>query len=371
MRRSTIERTKLLSVLALMSAALVLPFASQAAPATKAPAANAPSVSTGGVTRVVGTSAVLEGTINPHNVATTYYFKYGPTIAYGSQTTPASLPAGIVKVKVSQPVTGLLPGYHYRLVATNADGLTKEGHDHIYTAKAKKKKTAFVLPKLFKPIPLGGTFILSGSLTGTGDANRAIVLQESPYPYTTAYTDVGAPILTTAAGRFTFSVPHLMESTKFRVITVGLLPVRSLIVPQQVSVRVTLKARSSGHSGLVRLYGTVTPAEVGARIFFQLEKPPKTEEGTKGEKPTRLEKPKKGNSERSEEKGPRYATKLVSVVKPGTKSISRFSAVISVQDTGHYRAVVEVRPGPLASGSSTTVLLHAPASNKKNKKKKK
>jgi hypothetical protein len=197
------------------------------------------------------------------------------------------------------------------------------------------------------------------------------VLQESPYPYTTAYTDVGAPILTTVAGRFTFSVPHLMESTKFRVMTVGLLPVRSLIVPQQVSVRVTLKARSGGHSGLVRLYGTVTPAEVGARIFFQLEKPPKTEEGTKSEKPTRLEKPRKGNSGRSEEKGPRYATKFISVVKPGTKSISRFSAVVSVPDTGQYRAVVEVRPGPLASGSSTTVLLHAPASDKKKKKKKK
>ena len=370
MRKLKIERTKLLSVLALMSATLVLPFASQAAPATKAPTASAPSVSTGGVTRVVGTSAVLEGAINPHNVATTYYFKYGPTIAYGSQTTPASLPAGIVKVKVSQPVTGLLPGYHYRLLATNAEGVTKEGHDHIFAVKTKKKKTAFVLPKLFRPIPLGGTFILSGSLTGTSDGNRAIVLQESPYPYITAYTNVGTPILTTAAGRFTFSVPHLMESTKFRVSTVGLLPVRSLIVPQEVSVRVILKARSSGHSGLVRLYGTVTPAEVGARIFFQLEKPPKTEGGAKGEKPTRLEKPKKGNSERSEEKGPRYATKFDSVVKPGTKSISRFSAVVSVQDTGHYRAVVEVRPGALASGSSTTVLLHAPTSDRKKRKKK-
>jgi len=196
-------------------------------------------------------------------------------------------------------------------------------------------------------------------------------LQEIPYPYTTAYITVGAPILTTAAGRFTFSVPHMTESTKFRVSTVGLLPVRSLIVPQQVSVRVTLKARSGGHSGLVRLYGTVTPAEVGARIFFQLEKPPKTEAGAKGEKPTRLEKPKRGNSDRSEEKGPRYTTKFSSVVKPGTKSISRFSAVIDVQDTGHYRAVVEVRPGPLSSGSSTTtVLLHAPASDKKKKKKK-
>ena len=351
--------------LALASAALALPLASQAAPSTKAPTNSAPSVSTGGVTRVVGTSALLQGTVDPHNLATSYYFKYGPTIAYGSQTTAANLPAGTVKVKISQPVTGLLVGYHYRLVATNSAG-TKEGRDHIFTLKTKKK-TAFVLPKTFKAIPLGGTFILSGSITGTGSGNREVALQESPYPYSLIYTDVGAPILTTAQGRFTFSVPHLMESTKFRVSTVGPLPVRSLIIPVQVSVRVTLKARSSGHSGLVRLYGTVTPAEVGARIFFEYEKPPKTE-GTKGEKPTRLERPKRHNAERSEEKGPRYVTKFLSVVKPATKSISRFSAVVSVKETGHYRAFIEVRPGPLASGASSTVLLHAPAGAKKKKK---
>jgi hypothetical protein len=352
--------------LALLSVALGLPFAAQAATQNQS-ASGAPTVSTGGVTRVVGTSAVLAGSIDPHNLATTYYFEYGATIAYGAKSTPANLAAGTVKVKVSQPVAGLLPGYHYRLVATNANG-TKEGHDHIYTVKTKKKKSAFALPKTFKPTPLGGTFVLSGSLTGTGNANRAIVLEQSPYPYTTAYTDVGAPILTTAAGRFSFSVPDLMESTKFRVSTVGTLPVRSLIVPEQVSVRVTLKARSGGHSGLVRLYGTVTPAEVGARIFFQLEKQPKTDTLT-GEKLIKLEKPNKKHSERSEERGPRYATKFSSVVKAGTKSISRFSAVVSVQTTGHYRAVVEVRPGPLASGNSTTVLLHAPASDRKKNKK--
>ncbi|HTD08825.1 MAG TPA: hypothetical protein VK680_08035 [Solirubrobacteraceae bacterium] len=368
MGRSKIRRAQLLGPLALASAALALPLASQAAPSTKAPTSSAPSASTGGVTRVLGTSAILQGTVDPHNLATTYYFKYGPTIAYGSQTTPADLPAGIVKVKVSQPVTGLLVGYHYRLVASNSAGV-KEGHDHIFTNKTKKKKTAFVLPKTFKPIPLGGTFILSGSLTGAGDGSREIVLQESPYPFSAIYTDVGVPILTTAAGHFTFSVPHMTESTKFRLSTVGALPVRSLIIPVQVSVRVTLKARSSGRSGLVRLYGTVTPAEVGARIFFEYEKPPKTE-GTKGEKPTRLERPKRHSAERSEEKGPRYVTKFLSVVKPGTKSISRFSAVVSVKETGHYRAVVEVRPGPLASGASSTVLLHAPASVKKQKKKK-
>ena len=75
-------------------------------------------------------SAVAPGHINPRTLATTYYFQYGPTATYGSQT-PTLPPAGDDTVKVCQPVTGLLPGYHYRLVATNAEG-KRRGHDRIF-----------------------------------------------------------------------------------------------------------------------------------------------------------------------------------------------------------------------------------------------
>jgi hypothetical protein len=374
MRNFQVRRVCITPVLALASLALMLPLASQATakksettPSSTAPAA--PHVSTGGVTHVTPTSATLEGSIDPHNLATTYYFQYGATAAYGAQTTPTSLPAGSTTVKVLQAVTGFLQGYHYRLVATNADGM-KAGHDRTFTSA--KKKSSFELPQTFEPIPLGGAFTLSGTLTGTGNADRQIVLQATPYPYTAPFADVGSPIPTTTTGRFTFRVNNLSTSTKFRVVTVGTTPVTSLIVPQQVTVRVVLKVRTSSRRGLVRLYGTVTPAEVGAHVFFQFEKPPKAEAAPKGERPTKLENPAKGKnkSERSEEKGPKFLTKFSTVVKPGTKAISRFSAVVSVRDAGNYRAFVEVHPGSLASGHSLSVALRAaPATTKKKKNK--
>ena len=57
-------------------------------------------------------------------------------------------------------------------------------------------------------------------------------------------------------------------------------------------------------------------------------------------------------------------------MKPGTKTIARFSVIVKVAVTGHYRVLVQVPPGPLVSGHSTTVLLHAPATAKGKKKKK-
>jgi hypothetical protein len=363
-----ITRTIVSPALVLACLALALPLASQAAN-TRQTMPGAPLVTTGAVGRVTGTSAVLEGSVDPRTYTTTYYFQYGPTSAYGQQTATGTLPGGSTAtstVKISETATGFLPGYHYRLVASNEIG-KKEGNDHTYTLKTTKKKSEFVLPKLFAPTPLGGTFVLTGTLTGTGNAYRAIVLQQSPYPYTAPYTDVGGPILTGPTGAFTFRVANLTTSTKFRVATVAAPSVVSLVVPEQVTLRVVLKARTAGKKGLVRLYGTVTPAEMGAHVFIQLEKAPKT----KSEKPGKIEKPEReGKRERSEkEPVPTFATKFDTVVKRGTKSISRFSIVVSIADAGHYRVFVQVKPGAVVSGHSGSVLLDAPARKTKHKKK--
>jgi hypothetical protein len=373
MRSFQIKRFAALPVITLASVALVLPLASQAASsAPPAPATGPPRASTGGVTHVTTTSVTLGGGVNPHGLETTYYFQYGPTDAYGQQTTPATLAAGTIELKVSQTATGLLSGYHYRLVASNSAG-TKTGHDRLFTTTSKK--TEFELPKTYKPTPLGGTFLLSGTLTSTSGADREIVLQASPYPYTTPYTNVGTPIVTTATGRFTFSIAKLMTSTKLRIATVGTKPIYSLIVPALVSVHVNFKVRSSPVKGLVRLYGTVTPAEVGAHVVFQLEQKPESEEESfkATEKVAKLENPtkEKGKSESSEEKGPTFKNKFTTIVKPGTKSISRFSTVVSISDAGRYRAFVEVRPGALVGGHSATIALHAAPSKKKSKEKEK
>jgi len=96
----------------------------------------APSVTTGSPTAVTSVSATLNGTVNPHNQATTFRVDYGTTTAYGSSTDDAEVtPADGSTHPVAADVTGLSAGttYHYRLVATNATGTTY-GADATFTA---------------------------------------------------------------------------------------------------------------------------------------------------------------------------------------------------------------------------------------------
>ncbi|HYB25793.1 MAG TPA: hypothetical protein VEF89_04195 [Solirubrobacteraceae bacterium] len=95
-----------------------------AAPA--APAASEPVVATGTATAITATSATLNGTVNPEGQATSYFFQYGTTTSYGSETATAAAGSGTASVNVSVPIASLAPQttYHYRLVATNASGTT-------------------------------------------------------------------------------------------------------------------------------------------------------------------------------------------------------------------------------------------------------
>ena len=235
-----------------------------------------PAVVTGGVSHPQATSATLLGTVDPRGTVTSYYFEYGPTVAYGKQTTPASLPAGTTRVKIGQAAIGFLPGYHYRLVASNEKGL-KPGRDRTFAGgKALKAKLSITKPTV--ATVYGGALNLTGLLSGTGNGARTIVLQESPYPYLTPFTTVGAPILTGPTGAFSFHVSRLLASTQYRVSTLDPRPLYSSLVTVSAALRVTLKVRTSSHKGLVRLYGTVTPASVGARVYV-----PAAQEGAPGQ----------------------------------------------------------------------------------------
>ena len=332
-----------------------------------------PSASTGKAS-AHGTTVQLQGTVNPKGPATTYYFQYGPTAAYNAQTPPASLPAGKARVAVSQIVTGLQPGYHYRLVASNGNGTT-DGSDRTYTATNEKKTTPKQLALKFtltKP-PVegqvaGSPVTITGTLSGPGAAGHGIVLQSSPYPSGAAFTNVGAQQTAGSTGRFSFFIAHLRRSTRYRVAAVGPQPTYSPAIAELATVRVTLHVRTSPHTGLVRLYGTVSPAVTGAIVYFQLQKPAKPLRA----RPPKLTTPK---SEKAEEKAeeraeeeaemPRYATEFSAPVKRATSQLSRFSFIASVRNGGLYRAYVQVPRGPLASGHSTSVTLRASPKKKK------
>ncbi|HUB36604.1 MAG TPA: hypothetical protein VL972_07245 [Solirubrobacteraceae bacterium] len=321
--------------------------------AAKQPKSGAPSVSTGGVSHVHGNSLQLQGTVDPNGAATTYYFQWGPTVAYGSQTTPASLPAEMKRVKVGQTVTGLLPGFHYRIVATNSFG-TKPGHDRTY--KAKSSKSAFKLPKSIPNTVYGGALVISGTLSGADNAGQKVILQASPYPYHSAFTTTGLPVLTSSTGAFTFRVSRLTTSTQFRVSTVATRPLYSKTLTAQVAVRVSLKVRTAKRKGLVRLYGTVSPALARGRVYVQL-----------------LEPARPGHNEKTEERTTKYASKLSTPLKHATKTMSRYSAIMDITQTGRYRVYVKLPSGKqaYAAGASQSVVLKAGPAPAKGKKKQK
>jgi phosphodiesterase/alkaline phosphatase D-like protein len=87
----------------------------------------APNSQTLAATLIKQNSATLNGSVNPQNASTTVSFEYGPDKTYGEVVQYASNPvSGTASIPVSLTLNNLLPQqvYHYRLVATNAGGVT-------------------------------------------------------------------------------------------------------------------------------------------------------------------------------------------------------------------------------------------------------
>jgi hypothetical protein len=79
---------------------------------------------------VTSSQATFSGTVTPGGIyEASYYFNYGPTTAYGSQTAPVALGPGLAPVNVSATVSGLTPAtpYYYQLVVTDANGAAVPG----------------------------------------------------------------------------------------------------------------------------------------------------------------------------------------------------------------------------------------------------
>lgn len=95
-----------------------------------------PSATTGSATGIGGSTATLNGTVNPNGHETKFFFKYGTTTAYG-QTAPAVpqvVGSGTTPSPATASISGLAPRttYHFKLVAESSAG-TKEGSDQSFT----------------------------------------------------------------------------------------------------------------------------------------------------------------------------------------------------------------------------------------------
>jgi len=285
----------------------------------------APTVETGSAQQVGYGSATLTGSVNPHGSDASYYFQYGPTQAYGGQTAIADAGAGAHATNVSLPVAGLQPltVYHYRLVAVNGSGAVNGKDRTLLTTRVPLSLQILAAPN---PVLYGGTAIVQGTLSGTGNGGSVVVLQANAFPYAAGFVNVGNPELTLADGSFSFPVLGLTRATQFRVVTTTKSPVVSPVALENVAVGIDSHlARAKGRHR-VRIYGTVTPAEDGSQVGIM-----RIERG-------------------------RNVLVAGTTLVHGTATSSRFSRVLSVKP-GVYRVLVRVTGGAQVSTYGRPLLI--------------
>ncbi len=144
-------------------------------------------LSTAPATGVLGTSATLNGSLEPNGLDTHYWFEYGPSPSYGSSTPHEDAGEASAVKLVSATLTGIEPNriYHYRLVGENSLGFTYGAEDTLTT-------NAIV------PV-LGATSLVSSART---EATLAAVL--NPENSETTYEFVFGE--TSSYGEHTYSV---------------------------------------------------------------------------------------------------------------------------------------------------------------------
>ncbi len=233
--------------------------------AAPAAAASRPGVTTRGAKLVSYASAALTGTVNPNAQNTSYYFQYGPTKAYGGQSAIADAGSGTKAVSVKVAIGGLQPitVYHYRLVAVNASGASI-GSDHTFTTS--KVPLSLAILGSPNPVVFGGPVVIQGTLSGTNNGGRQVVLQGNAFPFNAGFQNVGNTELTTATGGFSFNLLGASLITQFRVVTTTKPAIVSPVVTENVAVRVKSHIAKTRRRGYARIYGTVTPAENGAQV---------------------------------------------------------------------------------------------------------
>jgi hypothetical protein len=325
-RRRTAGRARLAPLVA--AGALIAWAAAMAGPAQ---AATAPSVSTGAASGVGFSSATLTGTVNPKGSETLYYFQYGLTKAYTAQTGLVDAGAGSAPLRVAIALSGLAPltVYHFRLVAVNGVGRAVGGDKAFITTRVPLSLQILSSPN---PVPFGGAITVQGTLSGTGNGGREVVLQANAFPFTAGFVNVENPELTNAQGGFSFHVLGLTQATQYRVVTSTNPPVVSPVAGESVTAVVSahtlrLRAGLPGRRRLVRFSGSVAPALDGMHIAIMRM--------VRG----------------------RSVFVAGGALRHSSAARSRFSRVVRVR-RGIYRVFVQVTNGALSSTYSPPLLVH-------------
>jgi glucose/arabinose dehydrogenase len=146
------------------------------------------AVTDGPATSVTETGATLPGRVHPLGDPTTWWFEYGTTTAYGSETAHETV-AGSGLTPVSKRVTGLAPGtiYHYRLCSAFPQG-DACGEDRTFATASNRLPAGFAETVAFSGLqnptalrfaPDGRVFVAERSglikvFDGLGDTSASV-----------------------------------------------------------------------------------------------------------------------------------------------------------------------------------------------------
>jgi len=154
----------------------------------------APTATTVAATGVGSLAATLNGTINPGDAETAVLFEYGLDTGYGSTVTASPSPvSGSTDTPVAAALGELLPDttYHYRVMATNANGTTY-GADMTFTTA--------ILSQAPEAVTHGASSVGTTTATLNGAVNAhglttTVTFEYGPTTgYGTAVTAVQSPV---------------------------------------------------------------------------------------------------------------------------------------------------------------------------------
>lgn len=226
---------------------------------------------------VTATTATLNGHVFPDaSVTTYYYFQYGTTTAYGTQT-PTEGPVNGTDKDVSTNVTGLAPSttYHFRVAATNTDG-TAFGDDMTFTTPAANAppggtpQNAVTIAAKPTTVTFTRATTISGKVTGPNSAGVQVTLEENPYPFTGGFKATKVTATTTATGDYSLAATPGVN-TRYRVTAKTQPPVTSpeTLVNVRPLVSLRLSDRTPAVGQRVKFSGTVLPAHNGKAVRIQ------------------------------------------------------------------------------------------------------
>jgi len=241
--------------------------------------AGIPGSKTEAATKVTATTAKLNGSVDPNGESTTYFFEYGTTTAYGTQT--GTQPANTTgSDKVSADISGLTPSttYNFRIVATNPSGTTM-GSNMVFTTPATPPPSPGPGPGpggtsvsiSAKPTILvfGRGTTISGQVKGAKSAVR-VELESNPHPFTGGFKKTGVTATSDSNGKYSLVV-RPKKFTRYRVSVSAPSNATSAVVEVFVRYLVAFRVNDSvvRRGQLVKFSGYVKPAHNGRSVRIQ------------------------------------------------------------------------------------------------------